>query len=66
MVRRPVFSVISASLSPFPSPQRMFSAGTSTFSNFIQPFSSALSPMNRQWCSTDTPGAFASTMNAVI
>ncbi len=44
----------------------MFSFGTLTFVNLIMPFSIALSPMNRQRCSTSTPGQFASTMNAVI
>jgi hypothetical protein len=34
--------------------------------NRTTPFSIALSPMNRQRCAISTPGAFASTMNAVI
>ena len=47
-VRRPVFSVVSASFRPFPSPQRMFSRGTFTLVKRINPFSSALRPMKRQ------------------
>ena len=65
-VRRPVFSVMSASLRPLPSPQRMFSFGTRTFVKRITPFSIALSPMKRQRCTTSTPGQLFSTMNAVI
>jgi hypothetical protein len=65
-VRRPVLSVISASLSPFPSPQRMFSRGTFTLVKRITPFSIALSPMKRQRWAISTPGQSASTMNAVI
>ena len=44
----------------------MFSLGTRTFVKRMTPFSMALSPMKRQRCTTSTPGAFASTMNAVI
>ena len=65
-VSRPVLSVISASLSPLPSPHRMFSRGTRTFVKRMTPFSIALSPMKRQRCTTSTPGWLASTMNAVI
>jgi hypothetical protein len=57
---------MSASFNPFPSPHRMFSAGTRTFVNLMTPFSIALSPMNRQRCTISTPGHLASTMNAVI
>jgi hypothetical protein len=65
-VRRPVLSVMSASLSPRPSPQMMFSRGTLTFLNAMTPFSIALRPMKRQRCVTSTPGHSVSTMNAVI
>ena len=65
-VRRPVFSVTSASFRPFPSPQMMFSLGTRTSLKPITPFSIAFSPMNRDRCFTVTPGVFVSTMNAVI
>ena len=37
-VRRPVLSVISASLRPKPSPHKMFSRGILTFSNLKRPF----------------------------
>ena len=66
IVSRPVFNVISASLRPFPSSQRMFSRGTFTLVKRMTPFSSALSPMNRSRCTTSTPGIDDSTMNAVI
>ena len=66
IVRRPVFSVMSASFSPRPSPHRMLRAGTCTSLNDIHPFSIAFSPMKRQRCSTVMPGVAASTMNAVI
>ena len=58
--------VISASLRPLPSPQRMFSSGTFTLLNRMTPFSIAFSPMNRHRCTTSTPGYAFSTMNAVI
>ncbi len=63
---RPVFRVISASLSPLPSPQSTFSTGTFTLVNRMIPFSSALSPMKWSRCTTSTPGQLVSTMNAVI
>ena len=37
-VRRPVFSVMSASFNPRPSPQRRFSFGTRTRSKVRRPF----------------------------
>ena len=61
-----MLSVTSASLSPFPSPQRMFSRGTRTLLKPMTPFSMALSPMKRHRCTISTPGNDASTMNAVI
>ncbi len=65
-VRRPVLSVMSASLSPLPSPQSTFSTGTFTLVKRMMPFSIALSPMKcRRW-TTSTPGQLVSTMNAVI
>ena len=63
---RPVFSVISASLSPAPSFHRMFSRGTRTFVNRMIPFSIALSPMKWQRRTISTPGQSTSTMKAVI
>ena len=51
-----MFSVMSASLSPFPSPHRMFSRGTFTLVKRMTPFSIALSPMKRRRCTTSTPG----------
>jgi hypothetical protein len=65
-VRRPVFSVISASFSPFPSPQITFSRGTRTLSKRITAFCSARSPMKWQRCVISTPGVSTSTTNAVI
>jgi hypothetical protein len=43
-VRRPVLSVVSASLSPFPSPQSTFSRGTRTFVKRMTAFSMPLQP----------------------
>ena len=61
---RPVFSVMSASLSPFPSFQRRFSAGTRTLVKRMIPFSSAVSPMKWQRRTISTPGQSRSTMKA--
>ena len=44
-VSRPVFSVMSASLRPLPSPQSTFSTGTFTSVKRMMPFSIALRPM---------------------
>ena len=65
-VSRPVLRVISASLSPLPSPQSTFSTGTLTLVKRMMPFSSALSPMKCSRWTTSTPGQSVSTMNAVI
>ena len=65
-VRRPVLSVMSASLSPLPSPQSTFSTGTFTLVKRMMPFSMALRPMKWSRCTTSTPGQLVSTMNAVI
>ncbi len=64
--RRPVFSVVSATLSPCPSPAMMFSAGTRTSLKLVTPFSIPRSPMNWLRCSTLIPGLLASTTNALI
>ena len=61
-----MFSVTSASLRPFPSPQRTFSAGTFTSVKRMMPFSIAFSPMKWRRCTTSTPGQSVSTMKAVI
>ena len=65
-MRRPVFSVMSASLSPLPSFQSRFSAGTRTFVKRMIPFSSALRPMKWQRRTISTPGQSRSTMKAEI
>ncbi len=65
-VSRPVFSVMSASLRPLPSPQSTFSSGTLTFVKRMMPFSMPLSPMKWSRWTTSTPGQSTSTMNAVI
>ena len=65
-VRRPVLSVMSASLRPLPSFQRMFSRGTRTSWKRITPFSIPFRPMNSHRRTTSTPGQSVSTMNAVI
>ena len=64
--RRPVLSVCRATFSPRPSPPTTSSAGTRTFSNRVTPFSMPRSPMNWLRWSTFTPGAWASTMKAVM
>ena len=65
-MRRPVFSVTSASFSPRPSAQSRFSFGTFTFVKRMTPFSIAFRPMKWQRITTSTPGHDRSTMNAEI
>ena len=65
-VRRPVLRVMSASLSPLPSPQSTLSTGTFTLVKRMMPFSIALSPMKWSRWTTCTPGQSVSTMNAVM
>ena len=63
---RPVLSVMSASLSPLPSPHSTLSTGTLTLGKRMMPFSIALRPMKWSRCTTCTPGQSVSTMKAVI
>ena len=65
-MRRPVFKVTSAILSPFPSAPIRFSRGTRTSWKLMMPLASALRPMKRQRCSTFTPGQSVSTMKQLI
>ena len=65
-VRRPVFSVMSASFRPLPSPQRRFSFGTRTPWKRMTPFSIAFRPMKWQRSPISTPGHAFSTMKAEI
>jgi hypothetical protein len=53
---RPVLSVVSAILSPWPSLPITFSAGTKTSSSRVTEFSMPRRPMNALRCSTVTPG----------
>ncbi len=62
---RPVLSVVSAILRPWPSLPSRFSAGTRTWWNRVTPFSSPLSPMKALRFSTVMPGG-PSTTKAVI
>ena len=62
----PTLSVMSASLSPFPSPQTRFSRGTFTFVNLRMPLERARSPMKWHSCTVSTPSQAVSTTNAVI
>ena len=61
-----MLSVTSAILSPCPSAPIRSSFGTRTSLNERTALASAFSPMNRQRCSTVTPGAAASTTKALI
>jgi hypothetical protein len=53
---RPVLSVVSAILRPWPSCPITFSRGTKTFSSRVTEFSIPRRPMNALRCSTVTPG----------
>ena len=66
MERRPSLSVVSAIFRPLPSPPTRFSAGTRTFVKRIWALLIAFRPMNRQRCSTTTPGQAVSTMKALV
>ena len=63
---RPVFSVVSAILRPWPSSPIRSVAGTLTSWNRVTPFSRPRRPMKAFRRSTVTPSALASTTNAVI
>ena len=65
-VSRPVLSVTSAILSPWPSCPTRFSRGTRTSRKLTTPLASARSPMKRQRCSIFTPGQFVSTMKLLM
>src|ERR1051325_2811032 len=66
MVRRPVLSVMSASLRPRPSPHRRCSFGMKTLLNLISTLPMPRRPMNWQRCAISTPGVSVSRMKAEI
>jgi hypothetical protein len=63
---RPVFSVVSAIFRPRPTPPTTADDGTRTWWKRVTPFSRPRRPMNELRRSTVTPGASASTTNAVM
>ena len=64
--RRPVLSVASAILRPFPSPPTMFSFGTKTLSKLVREFSMPRRPMKALRASIVMPGESHGTMKAVM
>ncbi len=66
IARRPVLSVMRASLRPLPSSHRRFSRGIFTFVNFRIPFESPFRPMKEHSCATSTPSHSVSTIKALI
>ena len=61
-----MFSVVSATLSPWPTRPITFSPGTKTSSNVVTEFSIPRRPMNALRCATVTPSLSYGSTNAVI